>query len=193
MASGCRCVCLCFDGLLGNSVRGAILHQKPKCKKGNGQKINSILCVPETPDNHSCSSNPTVDDKLRNTSFNPAIVIRSFDNINNGRVFQMGWKYLLAHGIFFPFSRGTRHDGATRAALRLENIFITEKKKEEARDRFYASQLESELLHKSTWPRCNEGTAFSLRMSASNISFAALVSLYIKGKAFKTFSFPLHT
>lgn len=27
-------------------------------------------------------------------------------------------------------------------------------------------------------------------MSASNISVAALVSLYIKGKAFKTFSFP---
>lgn len=35
--------------------------------------------------------------------------------------------------------------------------------------------------------------ALSLRTSASNISSAALVSLYIKGKAFKTFWSPLHT
>lgn len=99
-----------------------------KRKRSEDKQHGGIWLVPETPDNHSCSCNPTGDDKLRNISFNPAIVIRPFDNINNGRLFQMGRKYLLALGIFFLFSRGMRRDGATRAALRLENIFITKKK-----------------------------------------------------------------
>lgn len=149
-----------------------------------------ILCVPTTPDNHSCSSNPTVDDKLRNISFNPAIVIRSFDTLIMVAS-PNGLKIFTGTCFFFSFFTGNAawwcHQGCIEA---WEYIYYQKKK---ACDRFYASQLESELLHKSIWPCCNVGMAFSLRMSASNISLAALVSLYIKGKAFKTFSFPLHT
>lgn len=65
-----------------------------------------ILCVPETPDNHSCSSNPTIDDKLRNISFNPAIVIRSFDTLimvaSSKWVENIYWHM----GFFFSFFTG---------------------------------------------------------------------------------------
>lgn len=88
-----------------------------------------ILCVPTTPDNHSCSSNPTVDDKLRNISFNPAIVIRSFDTLIMVAS-PNGLKIFTGTCFFFSFFTGNVawwcHQGCIEA---WEYIYYQTKKK----------------------------------------------------------------